>query len=303
MPNWNEVKTEINRLQAAMNASPSAMDVIRREYLRQLHENTGRNVITYYSGFLQCPSTKAPIQIYDGDINAFMNAINKLDTKLGLDLILHTPGGSLQAANAIIGYLRRKFGTDIRCFVPQLAMSAGTMMACACKCIFMGKQSSIGPFDPQLGPLSCGSVLAEFRKASDEIRTHKSKIPIWQAIYQKLPPGVIVQCQNAMDMTRQLVTEWLTTGMFEGEADAADKANKIVDYLNDAQRTFMHDNHISIEQARELGLKVEDLEKDQVLQDLVLTVHHAYMETFNQVPILKAVENHNGVGTFLKDAR
>ncbi len=303
MPSWNEVKTEITRLQAAMDSSPSAMDIVRREYLRLLHEKTGRNVIAYYSGWLQRPVAKAALQIYDGDMNAFMNSVNKMKPELGLDLILHTPGGSIQAANAIIGYLRRKFGTDIRCFVPQLAMSAGTMMACSCSSIWMGRQSSIGPFDPQLGPMSCGSVLAEFQRASDEIRDDESRIPIWQAIYQQIPPGFIVKCQNAVDMTRQLVTEWLKTGMFKGEKRAAAKIKRIVDYLNDAQRTFTHDNHIDIEQARGLGLKVEALEQDQELQDLVLTVHHAYMETFNQVPLLKAVENHEGIGTFLKDVR
>jgi len=42
------------------------------------------------------------------------------------------------------------------------------------------------------------------------------------------------------------------------------------------------------------------LEKDQKLQDLVLTVHHACMHTFSQAATLqKMVENHNGVGMFL----
>ena len=41
------------------------------------------------------------------------------------------------------------FGTDIRAIVPQLALSAGTMVALACKEIIMGKHSSLGPIDPQ----------------------------------------------------------------------------------------------------------------------------------------------------------
>ena len=37
-------------------------------------------------------------------------------------------------------YLRAMWSTDIRAVIPQLAMSAGTMIACSCKEIVMGKQ-------------------------------------------------------------------------------------------------------------------------------------------------------------------
>ncbi len=47
-----------------------------------------------------------------------------------LDLILHSPGGSPEAAEAIVSYLRSRF-SSIRVIVPQLAMSAATMIACA----------------------------------------------------------------------------------------------------------------------------------------------------------------------------
>ena len=47
MPNWGELLKNIN------NGNP--LDVERRKYLKILHEYTGRNVIAYYSGFLQKP--------------------------------------------------------------------------------------------------------------------------------------------------------------------------------------------------------------------------------------------------------
>jgi len=48
MPNWNEVRREIDSVEAAG-------DAVRRKYLRLLHEHTGRNVIAYYSAFLSKP--------------------------------------------------------------------------------------------------------------------------------------------------------------------------------------------------------------------------------------------------------
>jgi hypothetical protein len=51
MPNWKTLVDEVNTLKA----SGSAYDLVRRKYVRQLHEHTGRNVIVYYSGWLQKP--------------------------------------------------------------------------------------------------------------------------------------------------------------------------------------------------------------------------------------------------------
>lgn len=60
-----------------------------------------------------------------------------LKSKYGLDLILHTHGGQIAATESIVHYLRSIFGNNIRAFIPQLAMSAGTMIALSCKEIIM----------------------------------------------------------------------------------------------------------------------------------------------------------------------
>ncbi len=46
MPNWNELLNE-------GRAAGSTFDVLRRKYLKALHELTDRNVIVYYSGWLR----------------------------------------------------------------------------------------------------------------------------------------------------------------------------------------------------------------------------------------------------------
>ena len=151
MPNWGQVLTEIQARDAKLaNDAKSAVDIVRRKYLKSLHKKTGRNVIAYYSGWLSNPAAFG-IDVNDEDKAAFMMAIHGLDKDKGLDLILHTPGGGIAAAESLVDYLRRIFGGDIRAIVPHLAMSAGTMIACACKSIVMGKHSNLGPIDPQLG--------------------------------------------------------------------------------------------------------------------------------------------------------
>ena len=93
MPTWTEILKDIER-------AGSTLDRTRRDYLRKLHEKTGRNVISYYSGWLQKPHISGySLSINDSDKNAFMAAIHKMERSDGLDLILHTPGGDIAAPN------------------------------------------------------------------------------------------------------------------------------------------------------------------------------------------------------------
>jgi hypothetical protein len=290
MPNWTQVLEEIVTLS---ESSETAIDDVRRKYLHALHVKTGRNVIAYYSGFLQKPGY-AFGQVNDDDKNGFMNAIHGLDRSLGLDLILHTPGGDLSAAESIVHYLRQMFGTDIRAVIPQLAMSAGTMIACACSEIVMGKQSNIGPFDPQFGGIPAHGVLEEFEKAIQSVKLDPLSTPIWQAIINKYHPTFLGECEKAIDLADLIVRNWLLTGMFKDDSDALVKADNIVIALNDHAGTKTHSRHLHIEDALGFGLKVVMLEDDPELQDLVLTVHHAFMHTFSYSKAGKIIENHDG---------
>jgi Serine dehydrogenase proteinase len=290
MPNWTQVLAEIIvREQAGENG----IDAVRRKYLGLLHQKTGRNVIAYYSGFLQKPGY-AFGQVNDDDKNGFMNAVHGLDRNLGLDLILHTPGGDLSAAESIVHYLRQMFGTNIRAIIPQLAMSAGTMIACACKEIVMGKQSNIGPFDPQFGGIPAHGVLEEFDKAIAEVKKDPLSVPIWQTIIGKYHPTFLGECEKAIELADDIVYRWLMTGMFDSDPDADEKSKNIVLALNDHAGTKTHSRHLHIDDAVGFGLKVLQLEEDPELQDLVLTVHHAYMHTFANATAGKIIENHNG---------
>lgn len=294
MPSWSEVLNEINLTQS----KGGSIDVIRRKYLQKLYNYTGRNIITYYSGWLQCGNV-AGIDINDMDINGFMSAICGLDCSKGLDLILHTPGGTISAAEQIVYYLKSKFGNNIRAFVPQISMSAGSMIACSCKKIVMGKQSCLGPFEPQLNGVSAGRVLAEFEQAAEEIKEIPEKIYLWQVIIGKYHPTFLASCQFAIEKSKDLVNHWLVDNMFAGESNAEDIAEKIVKKFTDIGHVEGHDRHIPIQDCIDFGLKIEKLEDDQRLQDLVLTVHHAYMHTFSLNNFaVKAIENHKGTAMF-----
>jgi len=173
-------------------------------------------------------------------------------------------------------------------------MSAGTMLACSCKEIVMGKHSFMGPIDPQFNGISAEGVREEFEKAVKEVKSDPGTIPIWREIISKYHPTFIGDCEKAIEWSQSIVIKWLTTGMFNGAADSKEAASKIVSALSSHKGTLSHNRQILISDLQKFGLKVMSLEDDSVLQDLVLTVHHAYMHTFSTAAAIKIIENHNG---------
>jgi hypothetical protein len=294
MPNWNDVLNEVK-------ARKPAHDNIRREYLKRLHERTKRNVIAYYSGWLQKPDLQPILLgVNDEDKNGFMSTIHRLDRSLGLDLILHTPGGDTAATESLVDYLRSIFGTNIRAIVPQLAMSAGTMIACACESIVMGKQSSLGPIDPQFGGrIPAHGVIEEFNRARQEVQKDPRVTPLWQVIVSKYNPAMIGECEKALRWSEEMAQEWLRTGMFKGDTEASVKALAVIKELGDHSITKSHARHIGIERCRAIGLKIVAMEEDDDLQDAILSVHHAFMVTLGETAACKIIENHKGTA-FIK---
>lgn len=299
MPNWNELLNEIR------NAG-STHDVVRRKYLQALHELTGRNVIVYYSGWLQKQSqpghSPANFQLTDEDKTGFMSAIHGLDRSKGLDLLLHTPGGDAAATESLVHYLREMFDTDIRAIVPQIAMSAGTMLACACREIVMGRHSNLGPIDPQVGGLAAHGIIEEFKRAKKEIADNNSTIPVWQPIIGKYNPTLIGECEKVIEWAEEMVKDWLITGMFSDDEDQEDKAQKVLDELGDHAMTKSHTRHISMKRADDMGLVVNPLEDDDELQEAILSVHHACIQTLEYTAAVKLIENHDGIA-FVRQVR
>lgn len=299
MPNWSQVLREIQEQDAKLhNRAVGALDIVRRRYLKKLNAITGRPVIAYYSGWLTNPGAFGS-DVNDEDKGALMMAIHGMEKGKGLDLILHTPGGGIAAAESLVDYLRRIFGKDIRAIVPHLAMSAGTMMACSCKSIILAKHSNLGPIDPQIGGLPAAAVKKEIERALKDIADDPERLKIWQFVFNKYNPTFIGQCEQAVSWSQTFVKDQLMQNMFDGEADAEGKAQRIVDALSDVEENKSHSRHIHIDKCINLGLKIERLEDDEKLQDAVLTVHHCYMHSFAISGASKIVENHKGAA-FMK---
>lgn len=294
MAGLNEILNEINQVNFE-----TPFDIVRRKYISEFAKKTSRNVICYYSAFLS-KSDNPDVSISDKDINGFMTAIHGLDKQKGLDLILHSPGGDVAATEALGNYLISFFGKNIRVFVPQLSMSGGTMLACIGKEIYMGKHSSIGPIDPQFGGLPAYGIIQEYEEAKKEVIKSPQSIEFYRTILGKYPPTLVGQCYKATELSADVLTGWLSAGGMFAESENKDEIIKnIVSQLNNNTDTKMHARHISVEKAKKIGLNVVNLEKDDKTQDLVLSIHHAYMATLENTNAVKIIENQNRVASIV----
>jgi len=300
MPTRGEIQEDIVR------RKNNSQDDVRRKYVADLSAHTKRDTIVYASAFTLKGPAVPPIalSLTLDDLQGFMAALHGLKGE-ALDLILHSPGGSMEAADQLVQYLRAKY-KHIRAIVPQNAMSASTMIACACDSIVMGKHSAIGPIDPQVTfPTASGAftapaqaILDEFEQAKKEIAANPASIPLWATKVQAYPHGLLTMCDTTLTLAREKVREWLATYMLKDDAEKEQKSRAIAEWLGNAKEHKTHGRPITIQQAREKGLIVECLEEDQELQERVLSVFHAVMVTFQVTGCVKMVENQNSKGVY-----
>ena len=307
MPSWSEILKEINNEENRYRTlAMGVKDAIRHKYLEQLHQLTKRNVIVYYSGWLQRPDIIGT-EINDEDKNGFIEALHGIDPKSGLDLILHTPGGEIGATESIVDYLRSIFGNNIRAFIPQLAMSGGTVIACACKEIYMFEHSSLGPIDPQMitpdgRQVAAHGAIEEFDRAQKEILLDPRKINAWSISLSKYDPAFIIRCEKAIERTKVMVQTWLSDGMFETEKlnVSKRKSEDIVNKLTDYKALRSHDRHLSPDFCKNnIGLNIIPIEKRPDLREAVISVHHACMLSFDGSNVYKIIQNHTR-GAYIK---
>jgi len=311
LPTWGELLKELARLQqragraaqvgAPAPGTPSPHDQVRRKYLKALNDRTGRAVIVYATAWQEGKEnvTSADVSVGLGDIHGFMEAVSNAEEQ-ELDLFLHSPGGSAEAAEAIMAYLRTQFD-HIRAVVPLAAMSAATMMALACDEIVMGAHSQLGPIDPQLtigtpeGPRSAPAqaIIDQFVRAKKECQD-PANIAAWLPILRGYGPGLLAICDNQRELAEEFATLSLEAHMFAGESNAHDKAEKAAKWFANFSSFRSHGRRVSRDEALDLGLKIVDLGGDDDLQDAMLSVHHAVSHTLAATPAFKIIENHRG---------
>ena len=294
MSSWSDLQDELKGIEPDKRG-----DFIvgkSREYTELISRHYDRNVLYYASSFLQKPQVPSFFTAINmEDINGFMAGLHGHNFAKGLLLILHTPGGMAEAAQTIVDYLRSKFEA-IDVLVPTYAMSAGTMIALGCDRIIMGRQSQLGPTDPQINvgnrSFSAHSIVDQFEEAKQNIAGDPVLAHAWAPVLRSFGPALLQEARKSISYGQSLVIDWLQKYMFSARSNPAGLASQVAEYFG-GDKHGSHGRRIDRQEARHQQLEVIDLEDDQGLQESVLTLYHLSTIAFENGPALKSVMSSN----------
>ena len=214
------------------------LDSTRLRLMRKIEETRGTRVIALIHRQESMSILGFPIARYIDiqDSEELLRAIKLTDPKIPIDIILHTPGGLVLASEQIAHALSRHKG-KVTVFIPHYAMSGGTMIALAADQIVMDDNAVLGPVDPQVGNFPAVSIL--------------------KVLSDKPAKDIDDETMILADISRKAIVQVKQT--IQNIACCRytkEEAAKLADKL--ASGEWTHDYPISIEQAKELGLKVSD---------------------------------------------
>ena len=232
----------------------------RQALIRTLNAKHSTRMICYVSG----PSG----QISRDDILGFGEVLHNIPKNSSIDLLLHTPGGDLDAAEKLINVVHARVRTGVlRVIVPDFAKSAGTLMALGAETIFMSDTSELGPIDPQLFlddgkgnqiPHSVSCFLDAYSVHAEALRKDPSD-PVARLMLDKLDPAMLKKIEVLKDRARACAEDQLRQWMFHKKPG---NSSKIASELLDTTKWQSHGQMIGWQAAQTMGLSVEYLEPD-----------------------------------------
>lgn len=192
------------------------------------------------------------------DTLGFVDMLHNVNPGDPIDLLLHTPGGDVDAAEKLIGLVRSATGEEgqLRVIIPDYAKSAGTLMALGANAIVMSDSSELGPIDPQVssrdgnGSDVVYSVLT-YLNAYDAARKALRDTPddlAARITFEKFDPTIVSKFQSVRDRARSFAENLLKRrGM---------NFSKIASELMDINKYQSHGQMIGWETANEMGLTI-----------------------------------------------
>lgn len=201
------------------------------------------------------------------------NLANRNDKPNELLFVLHTPGGVAEVVEKMVDIIRHHYD-DVSFIVPDMAMSAGTILCMSGDKIYMDYSSSLGPIDPQI-PNGDGHLVPALgyldqvermiKKSEDNTLTDAEF-----AILQNQDLATLRRYEQARDLSVTLLQDWLVKYKFKDwnvhsddrevtQYEKSERAKQIALDLSDHNKWHSHGRMIGINTLRsDLHLRIED---------------------------------------------
>ena len=231
----------------------------RQAIISTIQNSTNHTLICYVSG--------SSAEIRRDDVVGFVDLLHNVARGADVDLLLHTGGGDMDAAEKFITLVRSRVGTgQLRVVVPDYAKSAGTLMALGADVLLMSDTSELGPIDPQivLADADGNRIRYSVQSYLDAFQTHAAALQqdpndvVARLMLSKLDPARLKLFEAAYLRARTFAENQLKFGMFRNGGNYTATAALLID----TKRWLSHGQMISWQDASDasVGLNVEYLE-------------------------------------------
>jgi hypothetical protein len=200
---------------------------------------------------------------------AAANICSQIAKPARLYLLINTPGGIPPSCYNIAHMLRSCF-SYIKCFVPQMALSGGTLIALSCNELVMGAASRLSPIDvqvsygdTQVSAYAMGRALSRLTEYFKTLTPEEAPYP-WRAMADKLDPIILEAWSTSLAEISRYAIELLKSSGYKEE-----ECHEIVKSLVLTENT--HSFVVHRDRAKKMGLKVSDNPDDMKLLNLMRT--------------------------------
>lgn len=239
----------------------------RQSLYSELESIRESKLLVYVTGDRQGMET----QMHPEVIDRFVDHLDSFENTQRITLLLHSRGGDTSAGWSVANLIR-SFCSDFEVIVPARAHSAATLLCLGADRIFMTKQATLGPIDPNVntplnpqvpggGPnarvgVSVESIKGYVDLAREEfgIEDSKDMTAILESLANQVHPLVLGNVFRARHHIR-LLARTLLEKQLDPDIEK-EKIDKIVNFL--CSDSGSHDYTINRTEAREkLGLTIE----------------------------------------------
>ena len=236
----------------------------------------------------------ADVVFYHGPIHParfrnFRDFIEEVKQKSDRDeeavaMFLRTAGGSAETAERMVGVLRQHYRL-VYFIVPDMAMSAGTILCMSGDKIYMDYSSSLGPIDPQVpAPDTEGYVPAlGYLDKVKEITEKGDLAPADVVLLKSLDLAKLALFEQARDLSRDLLVKWLVEYKFKDwtehrttspgtpvtDEEKKKRAEQIAVQLGNHKRWRSHGRSLDIHKLKNLRIEIDDYSGQNPLQQRI----------------------------------
>lgn len=218
-----------------------------------------------------------------------------------LDFYIESPGGSGEAAEEIVKFLRDKFD-HVSFVVSGEAKSAGTILVLSGNEIYMSDSGSLGPIDAQVKigrmVVSAYDYIEWVSSKRDEAEKLGKLNPFDATMVAQISPGELNGVHHALNFAMDLIKEWLPKYKFNNwsktetreievtEAYKKQRAAEIADALVNHSKWRSHGRSLKIKDLQEY-LKINRIDDNPTIADIVYRIQTVIRLFFSTSPTYK----------------